>query len=181
MIYLEIEVKIAIGAVEPIKKKISALGFRLIDKEFFETNIIFDTADNQLGEKGFLLRLRKKNETSILTFKRPGSADFPGKCYKVREEIESGVSNFENVKTILMALGFEICFIYEKYREVYKKKQLLITIDRTPIGNFIEIEGEARNIDDISEKLGYQKKDYIVENYHALFRKIKKYGFMVFS
>lgn len=155
--------------------------FKLIEKEFFETNIIFDTPENQLEKKGFLLRLRKKNGYGILTLKRPKAVGISENRYKIKEEIESRVTDFDSIKTILLALGFEIFFIYEKYREIYKNQNVLITIDRTPIGNFIEIEGNARQIDQISKKLGFSQQDYIVEDYFVLFRKIKKNGFMTFK
>ena len=54
-------------------------------------------------------------------------------------------------------------------------------IDRTPIGNFIEIEGPALQIDTTTNLLGFNKEDYIVDSYYTLFKKLGKSGFMTFK
>ena len=54
-------------------------------------------------------------------------------------------------------------------------------VDQTPIGNFIEIEGEKKKIDNIARQLGYNKKQYIVDSYFSLFKKSKRSGFMEFK
>jgi adenylate cyclase class 2 len=101
--------------------------------------------------------------------------------YKQREEIELKVSNFENMKEILLSIGFQVFFVYEKYREVFQKDAAKIMVDQTPIGNYIEIEGEKKTIDGVAGKLGYEKNQYIVDSYYTLFKKSKRSGFMVFE
>ena len=178
---LEVEIKLKVSGIEEIKSQLKRLGFSLIDPEYFESNIVFDTPDGELKQKGCLLRLRQKKNTGILTFKKPVSHSKRTVDYKIREEIESRVSDFNNTNEILLALGFKVYFIYEKYREVYQKNSIILTIDRTPIGNFIEIEGREKDIDEVAGNLGYTKKDFIVESYYTLFRKEKLSGFMTFK
>lgn len=178
---LEIEVKIKIDCIPVIVDRILKSGFVLLQKKYFETNIVFDTSDNTLKEKNFLLRLRNQDELNFLTLKRPVSEPLSQSNYKVREEIELNVSSFEKTKMILLSLGFKIFFIYEKYREVFGKEGSKIMVDQTPIGNFIEIEGEKELIDNIANQLGYSKNHYIVESYYSLFKKKNKSGFMVFK
>jgi len=178
---LEIEVKIKIDNIPVIIKKISKHGFILIQKKYLETNIVFDRADHFLRKNKFLLRLRNQDTVSFLTFKRPIFEQVIPSYYKSREEIELKVSSFENMKKILLLLDFHIFFIYEKYREVYQKKDVKIMVDNTPIGNFIEIEGKKEKIDDTARLLGYEKNQYIVESYYTLFKKTQKTGFMVFK
>jgi len=181
MEHLEIEIKIKIDQVDAIRKQLLLLKFHQSEKEYFESNIVFDTPVQKLSKSDSLLRLRKKNKSAILTFKKkivPGEPDYG---YKIRNEIESVVSNDESIQKILFALGYEIYFIYEKYREVYRKNNVIVTLDRTPIGDFIEIEGDKDRIDEIAHLMGFEKKEYIVDSYYTLFRKQNPTGHMVFK
>ncbi len=46
---------------------------------------------------------------------------------------------------------------------------LLIEVDETPIGTFVELEGPPAAIDRAATELGYSKRDYIVTNYLSLY------------
>ena len=118
MEHLEIEIKIKIDQVDAIRKQLLHLKFHLSEKEYFESNMVFDTSAQKLSKSDSLLRLRKKNNSAILTFKKKIVPGNPDSGYKIRNEIESVVSNDESIQKILFALGYEIYFIYEKYREV---------------------------------------------------------------
>ena len=48
-------------------------------------------------------------------------------------------------------------------------KDLVIELDETPLGTFLELEGPAEAIDRVAHELGYSKKDYIVKSYLALY------------
>ena len=178
---IEIEIKIKITNIEEIKKKIISLDFKLIKSKFFEYNIIFDTNKKNLNRKNCLLRLRKKNTQNVLTLKKTPLKIPHFSRYKIREEIEIEVTDFEKTKEILSILGFEIFFIYEKYREIYKKNNIKIMIDQTPIGDFIEIEAQETEIDEISRQLGFNKKHYIKKSYYSLYRQQKNTGHMKFK
>ena len=84
-------------------------------------------------------------------------------------------------------------FHYEKYRTTFQlpatkpwAKGLLIELDETPIGTFMELEGPPRAIDRAAKELGFSKRDYILTNYVSLFaddcrRRGRKMGDMVFQ
>lgn len=66
-------------------------------------------------------------------------------------------------------------FHYEKYRTTFRMptaarwaKRLLIELDETPIGVFVELEGPAAAIDRAAKLLGYSKEEYVLTNYLGL-------------
>lgn len=99
----------------------------------------------------------------------------PSGRHKVREEIEVEVAEDADLKHILEALGMRAWFRYEKYRTTFRlpgsarwASDLLIELDETPIGSFVEIEGAPEAIGRAAELLGYSPRDYITQSYLAL-------------
>lgn len=180
---LEIEVKIKIGdsQLEELRVKIIKIGSQLIETRGFEQNLVFDTPERILKRNKFLLRLRRKGNIYTVTFKRPVTSAIKPSNYKIREETEVEVSDFETVKKIFTGLGYESVFAYEKYREVFQLDRVKLMVDETPIGNFIEIEGPEDAIDRAAGKLGFGKDDYITDNYRTLFKKTGRTGYMTFD
>ena len=175
---LEIEVKIKAQLLDPLRQKIKLLPAALEAERVFERNIVFDTAQEKLHKRGILLRLRQQGAQAVLTMKMPVQGD---SVYKVREETEVPVSDFANMEKIILAIGFRVFFIYEKYREVFNAHGARIMIDETPIGNFFEIEGNPDRIDAIAARLGFTRADYILDSYYQLFLRSGRSGHMVFS
>ena len=96
--------------------------------------------------------------------------------YKIRQELETELGDVRVGRLLLKSLGFEPSFRYQKFRTVLEPhkpsgKKLTVTLDETPIGNFLEIEGSARNILALSAKLGYKPTDFIQDSYWQLFQK----------
>jgi adenylate cyclase class 2 len=125
-----------------------------------------------------------KPTRQILTFKRPTAQQtaahtsrYPSfGSHKVRDEIEAQVTDTANLVKIFEGLGMRGWFRYEKYRSTYQlpatkswARGLLIEVDETPIGTFVELEGPPAAIDRAATELGYSKKDYILTNYLALY------------
>jgi len=99
----------------------------------------------------------------------------PAGRHKVREEIEVEIANQAELKHILEALGMRSWFRYEKFRTRFRfpastrwAKDLLIELDETPIGLFVELEGSPDSIRRAAELLGYTPRDYITQSYLAL-------------
>lgn len=162
-----------------------------------EWNVIYDTPEGGLAKHGQLLRIRTETELKgksatkgveprrTLTFKQPavragqgqrGENYVPAGRHKVREEIESEIRDAETLGRIFEGMGMRGWFRYEKYRETMKlparekwAKDLLIEIDETPIGVYVELEGPPDAIDRAAEALGYRRTDYIVKSYLALY------------
>lgn len=95
--------------------------------------------------------------------------------HKVREEIEVEVADAAELRGILEALGMRAWFRYEKYRTTFRlpssarwAKDLLIELDETPIGAFVELEGSAESIGRAAELLGYSPRNHITQSYLAL-------------
>lgn len=175
---LEIEVKIKVRRLEPLRRKIMGLPAALEAERAFERNIVFDSAHGELRERGMLLRLRRTGERAVLTLKAPVQND---SRYKVREETEVAVSDFAAAEKIIGALGFRVFFIYEKYREVFCVGGARVMIDETPIGDFIEVEGDPERIDAVAARLGFTAGDYIRDSYYQLFLRTGRPGHMVFG
>jgi adenylate cyclase class IV len=179
-----------------------------------EWNTVFDTARQDLRKREQLLRTRietpdgqaprrqdqAQQQPALLTFKGPvvARAGRHGKAtiderHKVREEIQFRIADAASLAKILERLGMRPSFHYEKYRTTFRlpaakqwAKGLLIELDETPIGTFVELEGRRKAIDRAAKELGFSKKDYILTNYLSLFaedcrRRDKHKGDMVFQ
>ncbi len=163
----EIEVKISVRSVPATRKIIRDAGFRVHVPRVLEINTIYDTAGLRLRSQGKMVRLRQAGLRFTLTFKGK-SADTH---HKVREEVESSLENAEAVTRVFKELDLKPVFRYEKYRTEYEegKSHGVVTLDETPIGAFLEIEGPARWIDRTAKRLGFSPADYIKSSYGALY------------
>lgn len=175
---IEIEVKIRVERLEPWREKLLHLEAQVECPRILEKNLVFDTARRRLRKRGILLRLRRLEAGSILTVKMPVPTN---SAYKMRQEIETNVSNFTNMEKMLQHIGFRIVFVYEKYREVFGWKGVRVMLDETPIGNFLEIEGEPAGIDAMAAELGFSPGDYITDSYQRLFLLSGRSGNMEFD
>ncbi len=150
------------------------------------------------SKKRFLLTLKGPVREGQAMAQSPAKAaasgreDGYGGSHKVREEIELEIGDAKALGTIFAGLGMRESFHYEKYRTTFRMpesnrwaKGLLIELDETPIGNFVELEGPSRAIDRAANLLGYSKNDYVLTNYLRLhaeecMRRGEKVGDMLF-
>jgi len=133
-------------------------------ERLFEDNIIYDDEEGSLASRRCVLRLRK-SDRATLTFKLP----IEKSTFKVMEEFETEVSNFEGMHQILCRLGYKKAFRYQKYRETASFEHSKVSLDRTPIGDFVEIEGEEKEIRKIAGLLRLKIEDGTSKNYHELY------------
>lgn len=163
----ETEIKLRVKDAQEGQSLLQRAGFQPASARRFETNVIYDTPQQDLHRRGELLRLRSINGTNILTFKAAGSND----RYKVRPEIEVQVSDGQALAEILERLGFRPAFRYEKFRTDYVSADAggHASLDETPIGTFIELEGDPGWIDQAAERLGFDASAYITATYAELF------------
>ena len=73
---------------------------------------------------------------------------------KSREEIETSIGDGDDAAPGLRALGFTPRFRYQKYREERPLGGLIVAIDETPIGVFVELEGQEAEIAAVAGRLG---------------------------
>ena len=163
----ETEVKIPLSDRASIELRLKSAGFRVSVARIREANDLFDTADQSLRGKGMILRLRQSGESSVITWKGPGQ---PGP-YKSRPELETSIGSVETLRRILEQLGYTHAFRYEKYRTEYSDGtgRGVVTVDQTPIGDFLEIEGPGDWIDSTADQLGFSQQDYVLESYGKLY------------
>src|ERR1700753_1043403 len=139
---VETEVKIRIQDPAAIRKRLLAAGFTVAVERLFEANNLYDRAAGELRSAGMVLRLRQVGEKNVVTWKGRGE---PGP-HKSRPEIETTVGSAEVLAQIFERIGFSRSFLYEKFRtELHRTSDQvgMVTIDETPIGSFIELEGPA--------------------------------------
>lgn len=163
----EIEIKFRIANLTALRRALKRGGFREITPSTHEMNALYDLPGEKLRKKGELLRLRKYGSAWVLTHKAKGKAT--AARHKTRVELETRVENGEQMDAILRGLGFTPTFRYEKYRAEWSDGTGHVVLDRTPIGNFGEIEGPSRWIDRTAEALGIAPCDYITQTYADLF------------
>jgi adenylate cyclase class 2 len=171
----EIEVKLSVSAVAEGRRLLRAAGFRVSKRRVFETNTLFDTSRQALRRAGQVLRVRQAGRLGTLTYKGPAAA---GK-YKDREELEVETSDPSRLAEMLARLDFRPVFRYEKYRTEYRRDgdAGLATLDETPVGVYLELEGATAWIDRNARRLGFREAAYITASYYALYAEhCRKHG-----
>jgi adenylate cyclase, class 2 len=165
----EIEIKLNIQDhdLEEIRERILKTKAELFKKRHLEVDEYFDKR-NVMKNSDQLLRLRSN---TILCYK---GAQQRKQKLKIREEIEVMIDDGDKLKTILEKLGYTKSKKKEKYRTAFVHGKTQITIDETPIGNFIEIEGTKETIPKIVKKLGFKDSDTMNKTYSQLWDAYKK-------
>ena len=158
----EIEVKIKIDDPKALREKILGLGAVVARDRHLECDSLFDFDPPVLRQGRRALRLRTAGKRATLTFK---GEPRKSRSFKVREEFETQVRNPQDLRKILKALGLKETFAYRKHRTVLRKSRLTITIDETPAGNFVELEGERHEITRFARSLGFGRADFITLSY----------------
>jgi len=164
-----------------------------------EMNDLFDTPKGRFAKHRQLVRVRVRktrgaggkgpaHEQILFTYKGPASRspkDGRGartrayaRRHKVREEVEIEVTNDAALKQILAGMGLRPWFRYEKYRTTYClppnrswARGLVIELDETPVGNYVELEGPAEAIDRAASLLGFHPWEYITKSYLQIYLK----------
>ena len=108
------------------------------------------TQQRRLRQRRCVLRVSVESGKSLLTFKGPVQPS----PMKLREEIETVIGDGETMLRCLEALGYGVWFRYQKYREEFALGDVVIAIDETPVGVFVEIEGGEQGIVEVTRALG---------------------------
>ena len=167
----EVEIKLKVASALAARHILRKAGFRVHRPRVFEDNLVFDTPQLALRQTGRLLRLRHSGRDALVTFKGPPT---PGK-HKSREELQTALSDGRQAALIFERLGFRPLFRYQKYRTEYARppERGIVTLDETPIGCFLEIEGAPQWIDQTAAALGFRESDYITASYAGLYFELR--------
>jgi adenylate cyclase class 2 len=177
---MEVEVKLPCDDVACLTD--AGLALEVVEPRHFEDNWVYKLPDGKL-RKGQYLRVRYvgngdgagRHHEGVLTYKgksrrETAAATGKHKGKKVREEIETVVGQPDKVVKIFKRLGLVRSFRYQKRRTVYSValddgRSLLAMFDETPIGNFLELEGDSAVIEAVAARLGYTAGEFISESY----------------
>ena len=153
------------GDAASARAHIEGCGYAASGPRLLEADQLFDRASSELRRSDQLLRLRTSGEKAIVTYKGPPEAG----PYKSREEIEFGVDDPEAFEAVLSRLGYRCVFRYEKFRTKFACGEGLVTLDETPIGVFLELEGPKYWIDAAAERLGFVREQFLTASYAAIY------------
>jgi adenylate cyclase, class 2 len=109
--------------------------------EDFEENILF--GGSILDEKRAVLRIRKIDDKTILTYKQRIQNNFD---IKQQIEHETEIVDRNAIEQIIENLGFTPRLVYEKKRKTFHFRKVEIVLDELPFGKFMEIEGSITAI-----------------------------------
>jgi adenylate cyclase class 2 len=191
----EIEIKLRVADPQELRLRLKRLRAEEIIPRTFESNTLYDTTSRDLKRRGQIIRIRIERSVSgghqnrreptsgvLLTYKGPApslgapkrsrSKETDRRRFKIMDEVEVTADRGERMSRILGALGLGPVFRYEKYRTTYAIpgiRGLKIEFDETPIGLFLELEGDPASIDRAARLLGYSRSDYLTDSYGALY------------
>lgn len=167
----EIEVKLPVSDLEALRKRVADAGARPRSAEHEESNVLYDDLDHRLSSSGCTVRLRRAAGRTTLTYK--GAARFETGA-KVREEREVEVSDGGEAEAILAGLGLTPRFRYDKRRQEWDLEGAVVALDRTPIGEFVEVEGDPATIRRVLSLLGLDASEASPYSYAELYTRRRK-------
>lgn len=167
----ELEVKFYLFDLAALQTRLVAAGAQLVQPRGHEINLRFDTPSGELTRGYRVLRLRQDSEAR-LTYKGPGEL-VDG--VRARQELEFTVGSFATARKFLLALGYEVSVMYEKYRATYALGGVLVTLDEMPYGSFAEIEGpDGVSIRQAAAALDLDWDRRILDSYLMLFDRLRQ-------
>lgn len=162
---LEREIKLQFASPADARTAIVGAGATPIRGRRLQEDCLLDSEEERVRTHRSVLRIRIEQGRSLLTFKGPVQPS----AMKLREELETVVGDGDMLLRLFEELGFTVWFRYQKYREEFAHGDVIIALDETPIGTFVEIEGGEDGITEMAQSLGRGPSDYIAESYRTLF------------
>ena len=169
---IEREVKLSFPSATEARTALLAAGASASQPRRLQDDALYDTSEESLRKKGCIVRIRIEHwpdgrETTTLTLKGPVQ---PGPM-KIREEHETRVEKGDALAQVVDVLGLRPWFRYQKYREEFSAPDLIVAVDETPVGVFVELEGSESSIRTMTTALGRSSNDFILDSYYRLFHK----------
>jgi adenylate cyclase class 2 len=161
----ESELKIPSVNLDQVRKSLERLGARCVVENEREVNVLFDFDDRRLATVDSVLRVRRTGNHWVLTFK--GAPRYEGEI-KLREELETEVSEGELLTEVFERLGLIPTVRYEKDRELWLLDGVEVALDHTPMGDFVELEGPVDVLEDVAARLGLETESAVKASYPTL-------------
>jgi len=154
--------RLPVSMINPIRERLKTASANFVGRER-EENVIYH--GGALDEKGAIIRIRKTDGKTLLTYKR--RTDSYGDV-KRQIERECEVSDAAVIDAILLELDLEPQLVYEKNRETWTFREVEIVIDELPFGWFIEVEGSMTAIKEAEMLLDLDELEAVHETYPQL-------------
>ena len=164
---VETEIKIPVGDLDVVREALARERATAVHPRAREVNLLLDTDDGRLQGAGTVLRLRRYGRRHILTFKGPAVYRGP---VKERPEYEVEIEDAEMMLEILDQLGLQVVARYEKDREMWLVDEILVVLDHTPMGDFVEVEGPRERLPAAVRSLGLDPSTAVRDSYPSLWR-----------
>lgn len=150
--------------------KLGELGAEFTD-ETFEENYLHK--GGVLDERGAVLRLRKTDKRTTLTYKQRVATEDD---FKRQIEFETMVSDVDAMENIIEQLGYKLATVYEKHRKTWRLGNVEVVLDELPFGYYMEIEGPMDDIRVAEDLLGAGDLEIEARGYPRL---TLKYGLLI--
>jgi predicted adenylyl cyclase CyaB len=161
---VERELKFAQSDLDALRSRLLELEAERLGPTVFEENWLIDR-DGELGDRASILRVRaEEGRGAVVTFKGPASFDG---TTKVRVELEMRVEGAEKALEIFQALGYKVERRYQKMREEWRLGTETICLDHTPIGDFVEFEGDRAEA--VAKRCGFDPEKAVRKSYLMLY------------
>jgi len=134
---LEIELKIRVDALNPVRKRLSERNAQFCGKGH-EHDIYYNAPHRDFGTTDETMRVRYTDNHAVITYK---GAKLKKYSLKAREELNTAVESGEVFEQILDRLGFVKTAEVNKWRENYRLGNVAIALDTVDeLGTFVEVE-----------------------------------------
>ena len=179
---MEYEIKLR-GDRDALRTSLERIGAKARGARILEDDLVLDTPDRRVEREGGVLRLRcHGGDRFLLTLKGPADGD--GEV-KAKTEDETPVGDGVAARMLIEGLGFGVVQRYQKYRTPFTCplqgcESIKLTLDETPVGSFLEVEGDPEHIHRCAESLGFARDSYETRSYLEIHRSEGGEGDMVF-
>lgn len=179
---IEYEIKLR-GGRDRLHDALRRIGARPRGARSLEDDLVLDTPERRILGDGGVLRLRHSAGRFLLTLKGRADEDVE---VKAKTEVETAVADGAALLAVLETLGFTVTQRYQKYRTPFTCpvegcESVMLTLDETPLGDFLEIEGDPQHIHRCAEALGFARDAYETRSYLDIHRSEGGDGDMVFE
>ena len=161
---VERELKFAQVDLDALRSRLVELEAERVGPAAFEENWLLDRG-GELAEQASILRVRaEEGRGALVTFKGPTT--YEGSV-KVRPELELRVESAATALALFESLGYHVERRYQKLREEWRLGAEVICLDHTPIGDFVEFEGEKATA--VAKRCGFDPAGAVRKSYLMLY------------